>query len=159
MSDYEDILKRQWKDLPTVHTLPGGSWEIVGRNAVYQEGKEGNSASVLFVVGARSPMDDVDEGALAELPNTADGKPYDVTMNRIFHRIWVESDAEWDGVRSFLAKFIAGGKEAVDEMSLEDSFKAFKGAAAVAMLGTRTFINGAGEPQTENTLKSVIPLE
>lgn len=146
MSDetYESLLDRSWDEIPEVKALPVGSYRLRGRNASYKAGDGDKNPFFLFVYEVREPMDDVDEDALADL-----GPDYDVQENRVFHRIWVETGADMDGVRKHLAKHNVplGG-------TIKDSLKAFKGTEVIAYLDQRVFENSAGETVTENNAKS-----
>lgn len=140
-ASYEDILNQSWDDIPEIKPLPVGSYLLRGRNASYKPGKGDTSAYFMFVYSVKEPMSDVNDEELAELGNN-----YDVTENRIFHRIWVETGADMDAVRRHLVKHGVN----TDGKSLGDSLKDFKGREIVAYLDTRTYENAAGEVVVTN---------
>jgi hypothetical protein len=154
MSDnYEDLLDKSFDEIPEPQVLPVGSWRLEGRNATFQAPKEaGKSATVLFVYKAKEPMDDVDEDELAKL-----GEDYDYGLKPIFVRIWLESGADFDKVRKHLKNHgisLEGGKSIKDILK-ED----FRGTEVIASLDKRSFVNGVGEEQEENTATMFVPAE
>lgn len=141
MSDYEDVLKKSWEEIPEPKLLPVGSWLLRGRNAAFLEPKEeGQNARVLFFYIPKSPMDDVDEGALAAL-----GDDYDYAENDVIHTIWIERNKDWDRVRKHLALH---GIEATGP--IQDTLKKFKNSEVFAYLDQRAFETKAGEKREEN---------
>jgi len=137
--DYADILDRGWEEIPQVKTLPVGSWLLEGTNASFKAGDDSND-SIIFVYKAKEPMDDVDTDQLDEL-----GADYDYSDNRIFARLWLETNADWDKVRNHLVKH---GIDVSGKIS--DSLKEFKGSQVVSYLDTRTYTNSVGDEVVDN---------
>lgn len=146
---YADILKRQWSDVPKVKVLPTGTYRLKGKNATYQKAKGEGNPSFLFVYEPKQPMDDVDEAQLAEL-----GANYDLANNRVFVRFWYETSRDLDAIRDHLAKH---GID-VENTSIEDSMKAFKGSEVMAYLDRKTFTDNAGEQKEDNEAKTFAPV-
>lgn len=143
MSDYADILKGSWGDVPVVSVLPDGSWLLRGQSASFQPAKDADKQSrVMFVYTPKEPMDDVDAAAL-----TALGADYEFDANRIFFNIFVGSRADWDKVRNHLKLH---GIDTPEDKSIEDSLKEFKGTEVVAYLQSRTYQNNSGAMQEDN---------
>lgn len=149
MTDYADIVKGSWDEIPEVQVLPTGSWLLRGRNATYQPAKGEGSPSVLFVYGVKEPMDDVDNTELSKL-----GDNYDVEANKIFTRFFIGDNSDWDKVRKHLEKHGVSTKG----KSIADSLKEFQGAQVIAYVDQRSFTNNAGQSQTENTASNFTPV-
>lgn len=148
--EYADILKRSWDDIPKPQLLPNGSWRLKVKNAKYMEPKAADqNPFVLVVYSPMEPLADVDEDAVGEL----DG--YDVSQNRVFNRIWLETAADWDGLRNHIRKhgIDTGGR------SPEDTLKALKGTEIIAFLDRETFTNGAGEVREQNVASKFAPVD
>lgn len=151
MSDYADILKQSWDELPELVPLPQGSWLLRARGASYQPAKDADkSPTVTFIYSAKEPMDDVSQEELEAL-----GSNYDVSSNRIFARFFVSDGADWDAVRKHLAKH---GVE-VKGKTIEESLKAIKGTEVIAYLGQRTYTNNAGQDVVENNPSNFTAVE
>lgn len=147
---YEDILKRQWANVPKVKVLPVGTWRLKAKNASFQKAKEeGKNASFMFVYEPKQALDDVDESQLADL-----GAEYDLANNRIFFRLWYETSRDLDALRSHLAKH---GVD-VEQGTIEDALKAVKGREINCYLDKRTFQANGGEMVTDNDPKSFTPV-
>lgn len=149
-SNYADILQQSWSEIPEPKVLPVGSYLLKGSNATFQKAKdETKNPSVLMVFQPKEAMDDVDQAALAEL-----GDNYEVTENSVFHRVYIERKSDWDKVRKILAKMGVSV-----EGSLEESFKAFRGAEVIGYLDQNTYTNGEGNVITQNVIKEFAPVE
>lgn len=150
-TNYEDILNTLWDAIPEPEVLPGGSWLLRAKGAKYFPAGEDTSARVMFIYGAKEPMQDVDESALKAL----EAKNYDVSSNRIFFTVWIEDGASWQTVRNHLKKHgidLAG-------KSPQQSLKEVRGKEVVAFLDTRTYQNKAGDNVTENTATNFVQPE
>lgn len=142
---WEDRLSESWDNIPKVQLLPVGNWRLKLINASLKQAKsEESNASVLFIYSPQEPMDNVDRDALHEL-----GPDYDVTGNRVFHRIWLETDADIDAVRNHL---VLHGVD-VNVVSPLESLKAAKGTEVNAFLVQRSFPSGL-ETRMENAATS-----
>lgn len=151
MSDYADILNQQWDEIPEVAVLPSGSYRLRARKASYQPAKSADgNPSFMFVYTVKEPMSDVSDDELAAL-----GENYDVGANRIFTRIWVESNADMDNVRKHLAKHGVDAKG----KTLQETLKEFEGKEVIAFLNQRTFTNNAGEQVLTNEASQFAPTE
>lgn len=152
MSDYTDILKKSWDEIPEAAALPVGSYLLKARNASFQPAKEADkNPVVLFVYAPKEAMDDVDTGALAAL-----GENYDIADNRIFKRFYIETNADWDNVRKHIVKHGVDLKG----KSLEEGLTAVKGTEVIAYLDQSTYQDKAtGEMKTNNDAKEFVPVE
>lgn len=150
MSDYKSILKTSWDAIPEPKTLPVGSWLLVGQGATFKApADDTKSPQILFVYGVKTPMDDVDEGELANL-----GPDYDYGINKVYARFFVGENSDWHRVRQHL------GKHGIDVegLSIEETLKAFRGTEVIAFLDQRTYVNGSGQEVEENNPTSFIPV-
>lgn len=148
--EYADILKRSWDDIPKPQLLPNGSWRMRAKNAKYVEAKATDqNPYALFVYAPLEPLADVDEDAIAEL----DG--YDASQNRVFSRIWLETAADWDALRTHIRK------HGIDTGSRtpEETLKAVKGTEIIAFLDRETFTDGSGEVREQNTASKFAPVD
>lgn len=149
--DYEDVLNASWDNIPETKTLPVGSYLLEGRSASFQPAKEEDkSPIVLFVFTPREPMDDVSSEDLEAL-----GDGYELDANRLFHRFYIESNADWDNVRKLLAKM---GVETKGQ-SIADSLKQVRRKNVIGYLDQRTFVNSAGETVQANNITSFAAVE
>lgn len=149
-SEYADILKKSWDDIPKPMLLPNGSWRLRARNAKYVPAKAvDQNPYALFVYAPMEPLTDVDEDAVAELGE------YDPAQNRIFNRIWLETAADWDGLRNHIRK------HGVDTSgrSPEETLAAIKGTEIIAFLDRETYTDGAGESKEQNVAKNFAPVD
>lgn len=142
---YEDILSRSWNEIPEDKLLPSGGWRLKCRGASHRKGKGEQNDSIMFVYEAIEPMDDVDDGALADL-----GPDYDYKQNRIFHRFWLESSGDLNTVRRHIEKH---GVD-TEELSVGESLKAVRGKTIVGILGQRSFQRKDGTVGEENFIQS-----
>lgn len=150
MSDYESLATKSWDEIPDEQLLPGGSWLLRVRSAKRIAPKQdGQSEQLMIVYEPLEPMDDVDGEQLAALNN---GVEYDLAMNRIYVKFWLETGKDYHNARAHFQK------HGVEGANLEEAIKASKGTQVIAVLGTRTFTNSAGEPQTEQTATSFTPV-
>ena len=141
-TNYSDIAKLTWGNIPEPKLLPDGSWLLRAQMAKYMPARdEDGNPQVLFVYGAKEPMSDVRAEDLDAL-----GSNYDLGANRIFVRFYVSNAAEWDNVRKHLAKH---GVEA--EGPIVDTLKKVRGTEVVGYLTTRSFVDGSGNQRSENT--------
>ncbi len=135
--DYEDILNRSWDEIPEPQVLPVASWRLKNRGASFVESKAaGVSDRVMFIYNAMEPLPDVDADALAALGD------YDITQNRMFFNIWIESYADWDKVRKHIAKH---GIEPIPGETPNETFKRMKGSEVIAWLDQRSFESKSGD--------------
>ncbi len=154
MSDedtYEGMLKRSWGEIPKKEVLPNGTWTLKLGNISFKPGKGDTNDCLMFVHRAVSPMEDVDEDAIAAL-----GDDYDFGANKTFTRIWLEDATDWDKARQLLAKH---GIETEEDEAIEDTFKRAKGALIYGYLKARTYKNSVGEMVTENEVTQFSPIE
>ena len=149
--NYESLLKQTWGEIPDKKTLPVGSWRLRGRNASFKEAVDDLSASFMFVYAPVEALDDVSPEGLAEL-----GDDYEVSNNRIFAKFWVETSVDFDAVRKHLAKH---GNNVADDLSIEETLKAFKDTEIISYLDVKTYTNRAGEEVEDNDAKSFAPVE
>jgi hypothetical protein len=142
MPDYESILQTQWDEIPTVKTLPDGTYLLTGRAARFQKPKsDDQDPSVLFIYGVNQSLDDVDVGALDAL-----GDDYDLGINRIYTRVYLENKSDWDKVRKHIAKHAGADLSG----TLEEGLASVEGSEVTAVLGTRTYTDKSGDLQVEN---------
>lgn len=145
--DYDDILNRTWDDIPEPVLLPGGAWMVVGKTAgLVKPREEGQSLKVLFNLKAKEPVNVAQE----ELDELGD---YDITINDLQYTVYIESAADWDKVRKFLAVFgVEMSGSILDDKGKLAFAKAFNGAEAIAEIGQRNYENKDGETVWQNTL-------
>lgn len=139
MSDYADIADLSWDNIQEPKTLPVGSYLLRASNASFQPAKDADkSPVVMFVYRVKEPMDDVKTEELEEL-----GAEYDITENKVFHRIYIEDGSSWDQVRKHLEKhrveMVSG------EGGVLKTLKKFKGTEVIAYLEQRSFTRASGE--------------
>ena len=153
--NYEDLLDRQWSDIPEVSILPVGSWGLKGVNVFHKKALRAEEKErLLFFYAAETPMDDVDEDELRNL-----GADYDFGQNRIVSTFWLENglnpSRDMDTVRAHLKK------HGIDlgVLSLRESFEEFKGSEVVAYLGTQTYTTNSGEQKTDNIPSAFSPVD
>lgn len=147
---YEDLADMGWDDIPEPKLLPVGSWRLKARNATYKEGKGDSNPYFMFVYVPSAPLDDVDADKLIEL-----GADYDVSNNRIFHRMWVETASDFDAVRKHLAKH---GIE-LEGKSVKETLAAFKGTEVIGAIGIKVFTDRSNEERQENVVEAFAPIE
>lgn len=152
---YEDLLDRQWSDIPEIALLPVGSWTLRGSNVHHQKARsEDGKDKLLFFYSAQTPMDDVDEGELDKLADD-----YDYAQNQIVATFWLENglkpSRDMDTVRKHLKK------HGIDlgDLSLKESFEEFNGSEVVAYVDTHTYTNNAGDQITNNSLSAFSPVD
>lgn len=155
--DYDDLLNKTWEGIPKPQVLPIGDWLVVGKNAAFiRSKKEGQSNKVLFTTKARQALDNVDEGELEEL--MASG--YDITINDLNHTIYIESDADWNKVRDFLAVFgVELEGRLFDDKGKLAFNKAFRGAEAITFLEQRNWEDDAHTVHWDNKMTNFRPVE
>ncbi len=153
MSDnYEDLLNRTRAETPTMETLPVGSYRLKSRGARFTPAKEdGKNDSVMFIYAAMEAMDDVDPDALAALGD------YDISQNKLFFRVWIESEADWGAFWSHVDKHGELGLGA--DASRKEAMEAIKGAEIIAWLDQRSFQNKAGDMVDTNDPVSFASVE
>lgn len=145
MTDYADILKRAWSEIPEPKVLPGGSWLLKGLAAKFSPPKgDSDSSTVLFMYQVKEPCEDVNDGEVAEL-----GEDYDFGLNKISYTVWINEDSDWDKVRKHLVR------NGVDiSGSLEDSFKAFKGTEVIGYVTEAVYTDKkTGEVRPVNNIE------
>ena len=149
--DYEALMNGSWDDIPQPKMLPDGTWKLKLKGAAFKpSSQEGKSSTVLFIYAPKEAMDDVDAAALAAL-----GDDYDLDLNKVFVRFWVESADDWNQVRRHLGKH--GVK--TEGKSIVASFKEAKGSEIFAFITTRDYVNGQGIEVTENAAAQFAPVE
>ncbi len=150
--DYEDVLKRTRAETPTSKQLPVGSWRLKhSGTAKYIVAKDSDkNDSVLFVYSAMEPLDDVD---VEELSALAD---YDITMNKMFFRVWIENETDWAAFWAHVDKH--GELGLGPDASRKEAMDAVKGAEIIAWLDQNSFTNKAGDPVDTNDPVNFAPV-
>ena len=145
--DYDNILNRQWGDIPEVVLIPSGSWVLKGKNAAYKAPSGESNGRVLFFLVPKEPMDDVPQSALDAL-----GDDYDYSSNQIVKTVWIESNRDWKTVEKILTAMNV-------DMSgtIQQTLKRVKGAEVVAFVDQREFVS-RGETKQENTAENFTAL-
>lgn len=134
MSDYADIANLSWDEIQEPQVLPVGSYLLKLSNASFQPSKDADkSPVVMFVYKAKEAMEDVNTEELEAL-----GAEYDISENKIFHRIYIEDGSSWDQVRKHIAKHFPED-EAPPKGKVVDTLKALKGAEIVGYLNQQSF--------------------
>lgn len=134
MSDYADIANLSWDEIQAPGVLPEGSYLLKLRNAVFQPSKDADkNPLVLFVYQPKEAMSDVNADELEAL-----GADYDISENKIFHRIYIEDGASWDQVRKHVAKHYPEDQEP-PKGKVTDTLKAMKGSEVVGYVVQRAF--------------------
>ncbi len=145
-NDYAALADVVYSELPDEKLLPDGTWLMAGRNAAYMPPKEESKARLTFFYNAKEPMDDVDEGELAEL-----GDDYDYTENDATYVIFIEGAKTWKKkVYPFLA--LHGIVPEDENENIKDTLKRFKGAEVYATLGQREYEDRDGQTQKQQTM-------
>lgn len=161
--DYETIGDMSWDDVPEPKTLPKGPWMLQGKNAKRMPGREsdgataGSSPYVLFFYKAVEPLVEVDDTELEAL-----GSNYDVNINDLTFRIYIETKADYRKVESHLAKHgvVAGVDAATGKKeSIDATLKRFKSSKVIGVLGQRTFTDRSGDLRVDNTLSAFFPAD
>ncbi len=137
--DYEALLDRTRAETPTLELLPTGSYRLKhSGNAKFTQAKEdGKNDSVMFIYSAMEAMEDVDADALAALGD------YDISQNKLFFRVWIESEVDWANFWSHVDKH--GDLGLGPDASRKEAMAAMKGTEIIAWLEQRTFQNKAGD--------------
>lgn len=149
--DYEDLLERTRAETPELALLPVGSWRLKSRGAKFQKAKDSDkNDSVMFIYAAMEPLDDVDIEELAALGD------YDITQNKLFFRVWIESETDWANFWSHVDKHgeLGLGPEATRKAAME----AVKGAEIIAWLEQRTFQAKSGDMVDTNDPVNFAPV-
>ena len=158
--DYETIGDMSWDDVPDPKVLPKGPWVLAGKNAkrmpgrAGEDGKSDSSPYVLFFYKAVEPLVEVDDDELAAL-----GDEYDVQINDLTFRIYIETKADYRKVEAHLAKhgIVAGvSEETGKKESIDATLKRFKNSRVIGVLGQRTFKDRTGDLRTDNTIGSFV---
>src|SRR5512138_197090 len=153
MSDYADILKQSWADIPQPKLLPVGSWELRCTSAKLAPPKQADQkVQVQFSFAPVEPMSDVSDEALQEL-GTDD---YSAATEAIFHRMFFSSPSDKQKVRTLLLRL---GVANVDELSVEQSLKAAVNGTAVAYLVQESYQAKSGETGVKNAISHFINKE
>lgn len=145
MTDFNDLLKKGWGEVPTKKLLPVGTYVVKCESVTYKAAaEEGKNAVVMAVFSAKEALDDVDADELTAL--LADD--YDISANKLFYRIWIEDATSFNRVGALLTDL------GVDmaEISIEESFKKAKGHEITAFVTQRTFKARSGESETSNDI-------
>lgn len=146
---YGSILNRQWEDVQEEKTLPLGTFALKCRGASFKEAREeGQKDYFQFIHQVESPSDDVDLSQLEEL-----GANYDLHINRIFTKVWYETDADMRTVKAILK---AHGVE--PKGSIQETLAAMKNRTAMGYLGIENFTDNAGQARTKNVVKAWSPV-
>ena len=148
-TDYSAILKRSWAEIPKPKLLPEGSWRLKVRTASFKPpAEEGKNPHVMIVYEPKEPMQDVPEEALDDL-----GEEYPLHENRIFHRHWLETGADYDRLRELIIQH-----EVDLGANLEESLKTLKGGEIVGFVKVRQFV-GRNGPAEENVISAFTKVE
>lgn len=150
MSDYSDIANLSWDEIQEPKVLPVGTYLLKGRNARFQPAKDADkSPVVLFVFAPKEAMADVKTDELEAL-----GNEYDITENKVFHRVYIEDGSSWAVVRNILAKM---GVEV--EGKIEDTLKKVKGQDVLGYLNQNTFTRNDGTVGVANNITEFAAVE
>jgi hypothetical protein len=142
---YQSILNRQWEDVQDEKTLPSGTFRLKCRSAMFKEAREeGQKDFFQFIHQVEAPTDDVDVSQLEEL-----GENYDLHINRVFTKVFYETDADMRSVKAILK---AHGVE--PKGSIPETLKAMKGREALGFLGVDNYTDNAGQARTKNVVKA-----
>ena len=146
---YEDLMERSWDEIPEAMVVPVGTYRLRGIRAKFMPAKGDKNDCFLFVYAPKEAWNDVDADELAALGD------YDITQNRCYARLWVETAKDWDNVRNHLKK------HGVDPAgrSIKESLTAFEGTEVIAWLDQRSYTNSVGENETENDPKQFAPTD
>lgn len=148
---YKEITKRQWDEIPIPQVLPLGSYLLKLRGVSYRPARSDDSSPMVsFGYNVVEPMSDVEETELAKL-----GEDYDYAINKVYATFWVDDDGDWQKVRKHLVKHGIDTKG----MTLQESFKAARGAVVVAYLEERTYTDNNNNEVTENTPTNFVAAE
>lgn len=148
MPDYEKLAEGSWDAIPEQKTLPNGTYKLGCRGASHRDAEGDKKETVLFTYAVKEALDDVDTDALAAL-----GDGYDIGVNKVWVRFFIEDPSDWNNVRKHLIKH---GVDTAGR-SIADTLKAAKGAQVFAYLKSRTYKNAAGEDVTENVAGNFSP--
>lgn len=143
-SDYDEILNKQWDEIPDDVILPDGQYLLRVQRGAYIAPKGDNSAKVLFFMSVQEPLDDVDTDALNAL-----GDDFDITQNEVVYTVWVEKNRDWKKVARFIDLL---GVDTAGKSILDTLKTGVVGASIVGRLGVRTFENRDGTTGTENSV-------
>lgn len=136
--DYESMLERTRAETPTLKLLPVGSYRLKSRGAKFSEAKASDkNDSVMFIYAASEPLEDVDIEQLAALGD------YDIAQNKLFFRIWIESEVDWSNFWKHVDKH--GELGLGPDATRKEAMEALKSAEIIAWLEQRTFQNKAGD--------------
>ena len=144
MTDYKDILSKQWKDLPQPKLLPNGSW-LLRVTKVIEPEADAKWPQFTFMMAAKQAMDDVSAADIEAL-----GEDYDVSQSVIFHRMWASRETDFDKICRFLEKL---GLD-MDNLTIGDALEKAKGSEIVAYVDTETYNDKDGNSVTRNTAGS-----
>lgn len=152
MSDnYEDILNRSIAETPEPKLLPaGGQWLLRVRSIKFNPAKGNSNAFFNFVFNPVQPGDDVDPDDLAELGD------YDFTGNTIFHRVYVETNADWAKVAGIFRALGLGDQPSYTEAMKKENVQ---GAEVWADVGVRAYTRNDGTSGEDNTLSNFTAVE
>ncbi len=149
--DYEDLLTRTRAETPTLSTLPVGSYRLKSRGARFQKAKDSDkNDSVMFIYSAMEPLEDVDVEELGALGD------YDISQNKLYFRVWIESETDWAGFWSHVDKH--GELGLGPDASRKEAMDTVKGAEIIAWLDQRTFTNKAGDTVDTNDPVNFAPV-
>jgi hypothetical protein len=147
-TNYADILKTSWDEIPVPKLLPQGSFTFKCRDAKFvPPKKEGDRAQVMFVYEAVEAMSDVPEAAMQEL-----GEGWESMVEPIFFKPFFETPTDRARVRKHL---ILLGVD-LSGYSIEESLKAAKGQSIVGYVVQETYVDKAGQPQTKNAIQTFV---
>lgn len=146
---YGSILNRQWEDVQDEKTLPSGTFRLKCRSAAFKEPREeGQKSYFQFIHQVETAADDVDVSQLEEL-----GDGYDLHINRVFTKVFYETDADMRSVKAILK---AHGIDA--KGSIPETLAAMKNKEAMGFLGVDHFTDSAGQARTKNVVKAWSPV-
>ena len=149
--DYKELLNRTRAETPDEKQLPLGSYRLKGRGARFLPAKEDDkNDSVMFIYNPMEALQDVDMDALAELGD------YDITQNKIFFRVWIETETDWAAFWRHMDKH---GAVMGPDATRKEAMGAIKGTEIIAWLDQRTFENKAGDMVDTNDPTNFAPIE
>ncbi len=148
---YEETLNRTRAETPTLQLLPVGSYRLkhTGK-AKFLEAKDDKNDCVMFIYSAMEPLDDVDAEELAALGD------YDISMNTMFFRVWIEKATDWADFWTHVDKH---GVVLGPDATLKEGMDAVKGSEIIAWLDQSTFQNKAGDMVDTNDPVNFAPVE
>lgn len=151
MTDFNELLKKGWGEIPERKLLPVGSWLLKCLSITFAPAKkEGNSPQVAALFQPKEAMEDVDPTELAAL---LDGD-YDIAQNKIGYRIWMEDASSLKKVEKLLTQL---GVD-MTGLTVEESFKKARGHEISGYVTQRAYKANDGTDATSNDITEFAPL-